>query len=216
MERARPRGTVLDVGCGTGEDAVWLAAQGFSVVGIDGSPKMIAEAAAKGIRFGSSAAFECRALEDFVASGRRFDTIVSNFGALNCVPLGIWAEALPRLMNPSGRAFVSLMGPRPLPERLRGERNASARTPGAEVRVGDGLVRVHYEPMSAVLRALSTSAVVEHVEALGCLVPGPGYVGFARRRPIAMGILSAGEALLRSAPFFRDRGDHTLFEFRVR
>jgi SAM-dependent methyltransferase len=39
-----PRGRALDVGCGTGTHAVWLAKQGFDVVGIDVVNKPIARA----------------------------------------------------------------------------------------------------------------------------------------------------------------------------
>ena len=39
------RGLVLDLGSGTGEHSRHLAAHGFDVVGIDGSPSMLAKAA---------------------------------------------------------------------------------------------------------------------------------------------------------------------------
>src|SRR5262245_32113976 len=37
----------LDLGCGSGRDAVWLAEKGFEVVAIDGAPEMIAQAKEK-------------------------------------------------------------------------------------------------------------------------------------------------------------------------
>ncbi|WP_159712046.1 class I SAM-dependent methyltransferase [Geminicoccus flavidas] len=50
---ALPVGRVLDAGCGTGRHAAWLAARGHQVVGVDGSPAMLAKAQAKlpGCRF---------------------------------------------------------------------------------------------------------------------------------------------------------------------
>ena len=39
--------TVLDLGCGTGIDAVFLAQRGVRVMGIDASPSMIAQSRAK-------------------------------------------------------------------------------------------------------------------------------------------------------------------------
>jgi SAM-dependent methyltransferase len=38
---------MLEVGCGTGTNAIWLASRGFEVVGIDISPRAIAQAEAK-------------------------------------------------------------------------------------------------------------------------------------------------------------------------
>jgi SAM-dependent methyltransferase len=43
------KGLVLDMGCGTGENALYLAENGFSVVGVDVSNRAIAAAKAKAI-----------------------------------------------------------------------------------------------------------------------------------------------------------------------
>jgi SAM-dependent methyltransferase len=42
-----PRGRALDVGCGTGTNAIWLAQQGFTVLGVDVAPLAIEKARAK-------------------------------------------------------------------------------------------------------------------------------------------------------------------------
>ena len=42
-----PAGRVLDAACGTGRHSEWLAARGHEVVGVDGSPDMLAKAGAK-------------------------------------------------------------------------------------------------------------------------------------------------------------------------
>lgn len=214
---ASPRGAhVLDIGCGTGEDAIWLAAQGYVVHGVDESPRMIEAAKARARERGSTATFECRSAQSLSQEPAGYDVVISNFGALNCVPLTTWAGIVPRLLTTSGRAFVVLMGRKPLPESLRRGFGVTDRGAAAEVRIGPSSVTVHYESAAAVRRALATSATVRHVEALGCLVPGPGYEGFARRHPILLGVLAMAETLVRGAPFFHGRGDHTLFEFQRR
>jgi SAM-dependent methyltransferase len=42
-----PRGRALDAACGTGRHAQYLASLGFGVIGVDGSPQMLAIAKAK-------------------------------------------------------------------------------------------------------------------------------------------------------------------------
>lgn len=216
MAMLKPRSQVLDIGCGTGEDALWFAGQGHVAHGIDASPTMVAAASAKAARTGSAATFECRSLESLRTESHRFDAVLSNFGALNCVPLAEWTGVVSDLLAPGGRGFVVLMGDRPLPEAFRSGSSSTRRRLGAPVRVGAGVVTTFYEPVSAVIASLSTRARVERVEALGCLIPGPGYTDFPRRHPLVTGLLAMGEGIVRRAPHFRDRGDHTLFEFTPR
>ena len=82
---------VLDVGCGTGEDALFLAEQGRRVHGIDVSEVMLRRLPREGRGRGigpDRLATERRAAEDLAALGAdRFDAAYSDFGALNCADL---------------------------------------------------------------------------------------------------------------------------------
>ena len=83
----RPGDSVLELGCGSGLDALELAANGIHVVATDPSPLMIAELHEK---------IEATALRPFVTPmhlslqrlaalhGTTFDGAYANFGALNC------------------------------------------------------------------------------------------------------------------------------------
>jgi SAM-dependent methyltransferase len=213
---AKVRARVLDLGCGTGEDALWLASQGFAVHGVDESQGMIHAAQAKASRFDSSATFECRGIETLKPSDSGYDVVISNFGALNCLPLATWSAIVPRLLKPSGRALVVLMGRKPLPEGLRRGFAEADRGMAADVPLGDSRIQVHYARPGEVCEALEKTSVVEGIEPLGFLVPGPGYASFPRRYPMAFAALAMAESVLRTVPIFRGRGDHTLYEFRLR
>lgn len=83
--RIRRGDAILDVGCGTGTDALTLARWGFRRVwGIDPDPKAIAVARARATRLGVPARFHVLAAEDLAqwAGTRRFDvalhTLVAN------------------------------------------------------------------------------------------------------------------------------------------
>jgi len=52
LVRSLPRGRALDVGCGTGTQAVWLAQEGFQVVGVDIVPRAIEQARERAHRAG--------------------------------------------------------------------------------------------------------------------------------------------------------------------
>ena len=82
--------TLLEIGCGTGEDALSLTARGHRVVACDPAPAMIAAARAKLAAAGRSR--RRRALRGTVeeiadawpARGQAVDGVFSNFAPLNC------------------------------------------------------------------------------------------------------------------------------------
>jgi len=96
---------VLDLGCGTGDDALHLADLGVKVLGIDSAPKMVEVARDRGVN-----AF-LLAIEDLTSLSGTFSGAISNFGALNCIAdLGPVAAQLARLVQPAGPVAICLMG----------------------------------------------------------------------------------------------------------
>jgi SAM-dependent methyltransferase len=77
--------SLLEVGCGTGAHARWLAAAGWQVVGIDRSERMLAQARARLAQVTDSPAeahFQTGDARDFDL-GRKFDAAVSLFHVMS-------------------------------------------------------------------------------------------------------------------------------------
>jgi cyclopropane fatty-acyl-phospholipid synthase-like methyltransferase len=72
------RDPVLDVGCGTGENALLLSDRGHDVLGVDIVPRAIEHARAKAKQRGSSASFEVWDALDLPSLGKRFSTIIDS------------------------------------------------------------------------------------------------------------------------------------------
>jgi SAM-dependent methyltransferase len=101
-----PGERILDIGCGTGEDAAHFTSRGLTVYATDASPAMVQVAQARG---GFRAAL-CSA-EELAQVGGTFDGAISNFGALNCVAdLPAVAASLAGLVRPGGRVAICLLG----------------------------------------------------------------------------------------------------------
>ena len=69
-------GDVIDVGCGTGENALYLASRGLGVVGVDAAPTAIEQAQAKARLQGSGATFVAADALGLEGLGRMFDVAV--------------------------------------------------------------------------------------------------------------------------------------------
>ena len=69
-------GTVLDIGCGTGENALYLAGRGHAVFGLDGSEAAIEQARAKATARGLAAQFHRWDALQLDRLRKRFETVI--------------------------------------------------------------------------------------------------------------------------------------------
>lgn len=111
---------VLDLACGTGEDAVWLARQDIQVTATDGSAEMVRKAKAKADAKGVGHRVEVRhlSLQEISSHHLRpitdhhFDGACSNFGGLNTIAdWRLLAESLSKIIRPGGKVILVPMGP---------------------------------------------------------------------------------------------------------
>jgi SAM-dependent methyltransferase len=103
------RGTVLDAGCGTGENALYLAAQGLDVWGVDVVSAAIGQARAKararGLPAGRFLVHDALRLEEL---GMTFDTVIDSglFHALDDRERALYVASLRRVLRPGGLYHV--------------------------------------------------------------------------------------------------------------
>ena len=71
-------GRVLDVGCGTGDNALFLAERGFSVTGVDSAPSALTAARAKARVRGLSVSFVLVDALELARLAERFETAIDS------------------------------------------------------------------------------------------------------------------------------------------
>lgn len=100
----------LDLGCGTGRHAVWLAQSGATVTAVDFSAEMLArarsKAGAEAVRF-----VEHDLHERLPLGYRQFDLVVSGLVLEHIVDLSAFFGEVQRVLRPNGRAVLSTMHP---------------------------------------------------------------------------------------------------------
>lgn len=107
-DERKVKGDVVDVGCGTGENAMMFASRGNRVLGVDAAPLAIAKARAKAKERGSSAEFVVGDALDLRSIGRTFDV------AIDCGLFHIFSDrhrtafvrGLWEVLSPGGRYFM--------------------------------------------------------------------------------------------------------------
>jgi SAM-dependent methyltransferase len=199
---------VLDLGCGTGVDALHLESRGVSVYGIDSSPRMVEISRRRGIQA------DCCPLERLQYFDLRLDGVISNFGALNCLAsLAAIADSLGRMVRSGGclaLCFISRLclwetafylskgNARKAFRRLRGYSDSSI---GA---------RVFYPSGAAIMSAFQKSFRLLNFFGIGVAVP-PSYVTSLTDWEIEQ--LCALDRRLAHKPIFRSLADHRLYIF---
>lgn len=224
---AFPEGaSLIELGGGTGEDALFLARHGRRVLVTDGAPAMVArtneKAGAEGLA--DRVAAERVSLEELDAwaraySGVPFDGAFSNFASLNCVAdHGPVARGLACLLPPGRRALLVVFGPCCPGEMLvllaRGKGRAAfrrlVRAP-APARVGGETFTVTYPEPRELAREFAPWFRLKGTIGVGVFVPPSGAEPVVSRFPRLLGGLEALDRVFGKPLALL--GDHVLCDF---
>jgi SAM-dependent methyltransferase len=228
LELLPPASAVLELNCGTGEDALFLAARGFQVTATDGSSAMIDEARRKAESRSRPLAGRIRLRKLDLTDPRgpfaakSFDGAFSNFGGLNCVPdPAPLASALARWLRPGAALLLVVMGPLCIWETssalargrwARAFRRLRARP--ALASIGGVEIPVVYPWPSDLARSFAPFFRLERVEGVGVFLPPSAFGSALEKRPRLFRALAACERMVRRPWPFRLLGDHYLAVLR--
>ena len=100
--------TVLDVGCGTGENALYFAQKGFSVVGIDLSTRAISRAKEKAVERKLKVDFRVANALSLEYANDNFDNAIDSglFHTFNDADRITFAREIARVLATNGRYFM--------------------------------------------------------------------------------------------------------------
>ena len=210
---------VLELACGTGEDAVYLGRRGVRVVATDASAAMVDAARRKVASARLEEKVEVRQLfieELDRLDGPRFDGALSNFGGLNCLTdLAAVSRALAAQLESGAVALLCVMGPVVPWEWLwflvRGEPGRAFRRlrPGGVPWRG---LHIRYPSIADARRAFAPAFRLLRVGAVGALLP-PSYAErWAADHPRLIAGLERCERWLEAVPPLPWIADHYLLE----
>jgi ubiquinone/menaquinone biosynthesis C-methylase UbiE len=225
LRQAFQRGDhVLELNCGTGEDALFLARHAIAVTACDASSQMIqvasrrlkTEAPDAPVQFKLLATERLRELRPTAT----FDGAFSNFSGLNCVSdLKRVANDLASLLCTNANLIICLSTRFCVWEMiwflLHGKfRKAFRRCSGhATATVGEATVDVYYPTVRKLQQLFAPAFVMRSCKGVGVGVP-PSYVeGWISRHPKVLRLLCAIDRFISPLPGFRILGDHVVLRF---
>jgi cyclopropane fatty-acyl-phospholipid synthase-like methyltransferase len=101
-------GSVLDIGCGTGEHALFFAGEGHEVSGIDSTPLAIQKAKEKAAGRGLQVHFLVLNALELSSLNRKFDTATDSglFHTLSDEDRPVYVDNLAAILYPGGKYFM--------------------------------------------------------------------------------------------------------------
>ncbi|MCA6363071.1 MAG: class I SAM-dependent methyltransferase [Bacteroidetes bacterium] len=211
--------TVLELNCGTGQDAHWLARQGCTVFATDAAEGMVHTARTKNAaeKNVSVSMADLRMPEQLPQ--QQVDLVFSNFGGLNCLSpdeLRQLAPALAKRLTPDGKAVLVVMGRGCWWERFyfllkRDARRTRRNSKTAVKAIIEGReVNTWYYTPREFASFFQPHFRIKNAAAVGLFVP-PSYLDpFFARKSFLFSILAALDRLLARGSWCANAADHFL------
>jgi len=209
--------SILELNCGTGEDAHFFAERQHQVIATDISNGMITEAQRK---YGkSNIQFKQQDINEITSEtfDQKFDLIFSNFGGLNCLSpneLQRFLKKAPELLNKNGKMLLVIMPKACLWECIyflakaqpkKAFRRMTKKAVIANVE-GVNVKTWYYSPNDVHKMAISNFIIKKHLP-VGIAIP-PSYLEtFFRTKKGLLSIFRKMEILLHT-PFWAKYADH--------
>ena len=212
---------VLELNCGTGSDALFLASLGAEVTACDASAGMIRQARARRLHEAPRAAVDFRVLcterLQELPPHLGFDGVFSNFSGLNCVAdLANTAHLLAGRTCPGAQLLLCLSTRFCVWEMLhylfQGDvSKAFRRCRGAvQVRMRAHSLPVYYPTVHCLVRSFGPKFRLRSLTGIGIVVP-PSYMeSWARRNPSIFRLCERFDRVACGWPGIRVLGDHML------
>lgn len=213
---------VLELNCGTGEDARILASKGHKVVATDISEEMLAVARSKNMDVDIS--FHRLDLNDMDAAtlDSDFDLIFSNFGGLNCVDtraIERLSQELSQIIKPGGKFIAVIMPAHCVWENLylllKGRFSQIGRRARdvVEVNVSGQMVKTWYFNPGFMSQILGDHFAKKTQKPIGLFLP-PSYMErFFHKKKGLLRMLNGLESLFANFSWQARFADHYYIEF---
>ena len=216
---------ILEINCGTGEDAILLAQYHFTVTATDISSKMIEVAQRKGNYRNLN--FQTVDINRIASTfeGKEFDMLFSNFGGLNCLSkteLENFFRDSPSILSEKGKLVLVIMPKNTLWERFyflakaQFSKISRRKKESAIAHVdGENVTTYYYNPKDIVNLANANFEMIS-VKPVGFFVP-PSYLnGFFRNKKRLLQFLNALEQGIKNRSFLSKYADHYIIVLQKR
>lgn len=216
---------VLELNCGTGEDARRFAEKGCDVMATDISESMLKVAKKKS--FEEKIVFQkldLNQIEEF-SPGNKFDLIFSNFGGLNCIDsdmLKLVQQKVSSLLEPNGSFIAIIMPQFCLWEsmyfflKLRWQETFRRKKRYAIANVSEEKVKTFYYSPAKFEKLGKGFLKRELLKPIGLFVP-PSYLeNFFRKRPAILSWLYKLEKALARFSWQAYISDHYYIQFSIK
>jgi SAM-dependent methyltransferase len=229
LDATFPRGSrLIDLGCGTGLDAIRMAKAGHIITATDWSPLMVQRTSDRAghehvtdrVRAIAVGAHELHRLDE----AGQYDGAYSNFGPLNCVPdLADVSRECARLLKHGGELVFTVIGricPWEIAHYLRLRRWARAKVRFARhvvpVSMNNHTIWTRYYGPREFYRAFESHFTFVHLRGLCTFAPPPYLTWVRERHPRWHEWLWHLDRRVAGWPVVRGMGDHFLIVMRKR